>query len=373
MNLAAGRGQRAVALCAALGVTWLHSVAEAQAVAPVLPARLRVTLAAPCSPPLFDADAYLRALDVELFAVGVARIVQQAAGAPEASAELTLSSPDCREQLLLDLGWGPRHSQHALQASELPPLGRERALALLSVERLQRAWPELESAEPAAEPAPVNAPPPAAATTPPAAPKPPPRARPGTRAKRPPPARGAERDAAANRRAPGQGALNAGLRFSTAAPLASLGFTLDRTLSRRFALGGALGWRSEHEGLADAEDATDAYSVTLGPRVELSLAQLDAVELAAAMGLSAGVGWVITAREGDSEARVSSSPAPLGLATFGLGVRAVLAYDVFVQLGATLDYALLGARFEAQSGRDLAELTGARFAAFVGAGARLGG
>ena len=55
-----------------------------------------------------------------------------------------------------------------------------------------------------------------------------------------------------------------------------------------------------------------------------------------------------------------------------LGVRAEIARGMFVQTGAVVDYAVLGARFQTRSGHALAELTGARFTAFVGAGARLG-
>jgi hypothetical protein len=84
------------------------------------------------------------------------------------------------------------------------------------------------------------------------------------------------------------------------------------------------------------------------------------------------VAWVVTARAGLRDERVSAA-APLGLVTGVLGVRALVAYDLFLQLGVALDYALLGAHFETPGGRSLADFTGARLAAFAGVGARLGG
>ena len=355
-------------LLALAGTSFASSVASpALAQSSPLPERMRVSVQ-PCAALPFDAEAYLGALRVELVALGVA-VVEPAA--PEVNAavleapgpqpapipELSLSSPECDERLQLRLQLGAETRDTSLQTGELPALGRERALALLSVERLQLAWPTL-SAQPNA---PTSAP---APNTPNVSPK----AAPGAQPK-------SARDAGARRARGeqltlGQGALSAGLRFSAAAPLASLGLTLDRSFSRRLALGGALAWRSENEHLADA---TDAHSLTAGPRLELSLLELGGVELTAALGLVAGVAWVITERSGASEARVSSSPAALGLATGMLGVRATLAWELFLQTGLAVDYALLGARFESAGGRRLAELTGARFAAFVGMGARLGG
>jgi hypothetical protein len=135
--------------------------AQAQAQAPPLPRHVRVSLASPCTSALFDGPAYLRALDVELFTLGVSRL---APGAPDAvdpagpQIELTVSSPDCRSELLLSLHAGERADAHVVRVSELPTLGRERALSLLSVERLQRAWPELAGVElsSAPEPTPVE-------------------------------------------------------------------------------------------------------------------------------------------------------------------------------------------------------------------------
>jgi hypothetical protein len=305
-------------------------------------------------------------LDVELFTLGVSRL---APGAPDAvdpagpQIELTVSSPDCRSELLLSLHAGERADAHVVRVSELPTLGRERALSLLSVERLQRAWPELAGVELSSAPEPT----PVEKTA--VSPKPAATGEPGARSRQAVPARTALASAS-RERAPGQGALSAGLRLSATDPLASLGLSVDHALSRSLALGGALGWRSETMG---PSDATDAYSVTLGPRAELALAQLGVFELTTAVGLLAGAAWVVTARAGDAGGRITSSPAPLGLATLALGTRAVVAYDVFVQLGVTVEYALLGARFETSRGRSLADLTGARFGAYVGIGALLGG
>jgi hypothetical protein len=324
---------------------------------PALPDRLRLSIQACASSP-FDAAAYADLLRVELTALGIAA---PGSGAADPTApELIVASPSCDQRLVLQIRTGERTHDDTVRLDELPALGRERALALATVERLQRAWHVLATAPEApatSPPSPANATP-AAAT--PAAPAP------NAASARTPPAPETDVDEAS---AAGQGALSVGLRISTVAPLASVGLNLDRWLSRRLALGGSLGWRGEHEGVAAG---SDAHSVVLGPRLELLLLSLDVFELAAAVGLEAGVGWVVAPRAGQPDSRVSSAPVPLALAKAALGLRALLAYGLFAQLGVTTDFALIGATFETRGGQRLADLTGGRFAAFVGAGTRFG-
>jgi len=342
-----------------------------------MPEQLSVELER-CAGLPFDAAAYLESLDVELATLGVGA----AAPAPQMPA-LVVRAPDCDARIELSLRIGERTQVEQLRSDEFQGPGRERALALATIERLRQSFAALSAASASAAPV-------AGAATPAAVPAPAPASQSAPTSTPAPQGAPAPTASAAPRRTPSgsfgrstragasgaassiaaRSALSAALRFSSVSPLSSLGLSVDHTLTRVLALGGVLAWNTERTGLDAAR--SDGHALTLGPRAELSLLDLGALAFAGTLGLAPGLAWVVTERAGASSARVSSSPAPVVLATTSLAVRASLALDAYAQLGVAADWALLGARFASPGGRRLAAFTGLHGAVFVGVGTRFG-
>jgi hypothetical protein len=120
----------------------------------LLPRALRVRVER-CATASFELEALEHGLDIELVALGI--------GEPSSTASqpvvLTLSLPACGDELRIELQGRGQMAVDTLRASDFEGIGRERALALATIERLPLLWTRVLEAASRPQPLPVHEPP----------------------------------------------------------------------------------------------------------------------------------------------------------------------------------------------------------------------
>jgi hypothetical protein len=123
--------------------------AEPEPSATKLPPRLRAFLPSAlgvrverCATPTFEVDTLAHVLDIELVALGIGEPASDAVQ----PALLTLSLPACGDELRIELQGRGQIAVDSVRVSELESVGRERALALATIERLAPLWSQIVEA-----------------------------------------------------------------------------------------------------------------------------------------------------------------------------------------------------------------------------------
>jgi hypothetical protein len=284
-----------------------------------------------CPAPPFQIDALAHVLDIELVALGIG---EAPASTPvEASAQppalLTLSLPGCADALRIELQARGQLAVETLRPSDFEGIGRERALALATIERLAPLWARVVEA--ADRPSPPAAPPPE--------PLPP-----------PPPAPTRELHVSFGVGFLGAPSYEARLTLTQKiAPALRLDFSaVYATEAGRRILAQVIG----PLGTRDISASVHAHAALAHVGLEGRLAEDSAVHLFLASGLAAGVVFADGDLEGElpeNQAHLapSNATAPLVFTSLALGFRVQLGADLLASARIEARYMLLGPTFSA--------------------------